>query len=242
MPYSAGTIHLFHVGGVITNSVSRTALILCVLGLVSSFALSYASEANPIGSRPEPPVDTTFKLSDPVSGITWLYLINISFNLIFVTSFLMLIADRIPDEIRKLPIRGGAFLVIVLVVTAVVTLIGAVVDYYYVMGVDADYDENARVVVVDAVNWARALIIIFISVALPSFFLLRLTPVGAIVMGSLVTAVNPLFWILSSSLGYDVIMAMIIIGVLVVPGLTVILLRFHNEFVGRRLALKPSPA
>lgn len=240
MPYSAGAIHILHVGGVITNSISKTALILCVLGLVSSLALSYASEANP--TVPEPPVDTTFKLSDPVSGIAWLFLINISFNLIFITASLELVANRIPDEIGRLPIRGWAFLAVVLVVAAVVTLIGAIADYYYVMGVDADYDENARVVIVDASNWARALIIIFISVALPSFFLLRLTSVGAIVMGSLVTAVNPLFWILSGALGYDVIMAMIITGVLAVPGLIVILLRFHSEFMGRRKAMDSSLA
>jgi len=156
-------------------------------------------------------------------------------NLFFLTAFLFLTARVLLDRVGNLPKKAYMFLANVFVLAVVVTVIGAFVDYYLVMGVDPSYDTHARVIVVDAANWILALAVIFLSVALPSMALLRLSRVAALTLAALITAVNPVWWILSDEFGFDVAMFTIIFGLIMLPVLAKGLVDFHNTQESRRV-------
>ena len=217
-----------------TRTIPRSALLVSLLSCISIIILSLSVSANP-GPQFPPPPDTTFKVTDAVSGLTWLFLLNIIMNLFFLTAFLFLTARVLLDRVGNLPKKAYMFLANVFVLAVVVTVIGAFVDYYLVMGVDPSYDTHARVIVVDAANWILALAVIFLSVALPSMALLRLSRVAALTLAALITAVNPVWWILSDEFGFDVAMFTIIFGLIMLPVLAKGLVDFHNTQESRRV-------
>ena len=216
-----------------TRTIPSTVLLVGLLGCVVFAALTLGVGANP--SPHIPPPDTTFKVTDAVSGVTWLFLLNIIMNLFFLTAFLFLLAKVFSERIGNLHKKAYMFLVSVFVLALVVTLVGAFVDYYLVMGIDPSYDPEARVIVADAANWTLALAAIFLSVALPSMALLRLSKVAGLTLAALITAVNPVWWILSDVFGFDVAMFTIIFGLILLPVLTKGLVDFHNTQAWRRV-------
>lgn len=213
-----------------TKSVGRCVLLLGLLSVASSAVISLSVVANPIGPPP-PPEDTTFKLTDASSGLIWLFLMNIPANLFFLTAFLFITGRIFKDRIGNLPGKGWVFLSVVFVLAILVTVVGAFIDYYLVMGIDPDYDEYARVILFDAGNWGLAVALIFLSVLLPAIALLRLTTVAAISFAALITVVNPVWWALAGVFGLDIAFFTIILGLIVLPVIVKLLLHFHNEFV-----------
>jgi hypothetical protein len=190
--------------------------------------------ANP--SAPSP-VDTTFKLKDPVTGVATMFLFNIVINLFFLTGFLFLVASRFRSHLGSIPRKGWVFLVCILALATVITMIGAIVDYYLVMGIDPGYNPEARVIVTDLGNWAWALILIFLSITLTSFALLRLAPMPGTVLGVLFVPINLIWWVLSNEYGLDVAFLTILFSIIALPAVTRSLLVFHQETVsGGKLA------
>ena len=207
---------------------SRVILVTCLIGSIALTTIELPVAANP-GQYYPPPVDTTFRVSDLVSGVTWLFLVNIILNLFFLTAFLYLLSRLLSERIGKLPDKARNFLLSVIVLASIVTFVGALVDYWLVMGVDESYDPESRVIVMDPVNWGMALALIFLSVAVPSVPLLRLSPAAAISLGTMIVVINPIWWIMANAFGFDVAMFTIIFGLILLPGLLKALVDFHND-------------
>jgi hypothetical protein len=217
------------------RGTAELVLVSCSLTLLSLTALSIGALGNPITPQPGP--DTTFKLMDPAMGVATLFLLNIVVNLFFLTGFLFLVARRFRDDLGRIPRKGWVFLVSVLALATVVTMIGAIVDYYLVMGIDPSYDSQARVMVMNLENWAWALTFIFLSIALASFALLRLALVPGIVLGALFIPINLIWWVLSGHFGWNFAFLNILFSVVALPILTKGLLVFHQETLsGGKLA------
>jgi len=209
------------------RGTAELILVLCGLTLLSLVALSIGALGDPIAPQHSP--DTTFKLKDLATGVATLFLLNIVINLFFLTGFLFLVARRFRDHLGRIPRKGWVFLVSILALATVVTMIGAIVDYYLVMGIDPSYDPQARVMVINLENWAWALMFIFLSIALTSFALLRLALVPGTVLGALFIPINLIWWVLSGQYGWNFAFLNILFSIVALPILMKSLLVFHQE-------------
>jgi len=193
--------------------------------LVSTVVLAIQASANP--SAPPPQPDTTFRLTEPLSGIAWLFFVNILVDTFCFCGLLLAFAKKYVSSSGIVRTSGRRFLIALVGAVSVVALIGAVVDFYFVAqprfinGIYNSSGQNIsgtyRVMVVDLNNWTAALIMIALSIIACSFAFLRLR----ISMGLLIAAgfvvINLAFWILISAFGEDVTYLTILLGVLSAP-------------------------
>lgn len=193
--------------------------------LIGAIVCSLQASANP--SAPPPQPDTTFRLTEPFSGIAWLFFVNILVDLFCFCVLLLAFAKKYGSSSGIVKTSGKRFLVALVGAVSVIALIGAVVDFYFVAQprfINGIYNSSGqdisgtyRVMVVDFNNWTAALIMIALSIIACSFAFLRLR----ISMGLLIAAgfvvINLAFWILISAFGEDVTFLTILLGVLSAP-------------------------
>jgi len=118
---------------------------------------------------------------------------NFFVNLLLISFFLILVGWGFKHQIGSAQ-KGRRTLIISLVLlAALVTLVGAFVDYYLVLGTDPDTGADDRTIQFGAVQWVAGIIIIMASIAVPSIFILHLPIRPSLVLGALISAVNPVF-------------------------------------------------
>jgi hypothetical protein len=207
--------------------------ILMIIG--SMLAISVLSSANPM--VPPPPPDTTFALTDPLSGIAWLFVINIIVNLFWFSALLLASFKRFGRNLGALPARRSRFMTGVLSVGFFVTFLGAIIDYYIVAqerylelstGLGDYRTGYFRVLSFDAGNWSIALALIFASVVLSSYIFLRLSHKPNLVIAGVMTAMNPVWWVLVDLFGEAASFLTVLVGMLCVPILLRWLLNMHE--------------
>ncbi|MCU0852717.1 MAG: hypothetical protein MUC90_05630 [Thermoplasmata archaeon] len=203
--------------------ISVLSLIAIIVTMGSFLALS-----NPIAPPPRE-IDTTFRIDDTPSGILLLILMNILVNLFWICILLLFVGRRYGAASMDVPTTGLAFVLRVLSVAALVTLIGAFVDYAFVMGVDADYSLRWRVIQLDLLNWLLAMGIIFLSIVCAAYLFLRMTARPLLMLAGTITALNPVWWLLTGWLGNDVPMATMILSALILPIAVKGLLDLHGR-------------
>lgn len=207
--------------------------VLMIIGSV--LAISVLSSANP--NVPPPLPDTTFALTTPLSGISWLFVINIVVNLLWFSALLLFLFKGFGKDLGALPADRFRFMAGVLSVGFLVTLLGAFVDYYIVAqerylklsmlggGYRTGY---FRVLSFDAANWTIALVLIFGSIALSSYIFLRLSLKPNLIIAGMMTAMNPVWWVLVDLFGEAASFLTVLIGILCVPILLRWLLNMHE--------------
>jgi hypothetical protein len=190
----------------------------------SVLAISVLSSANP--NVPPPPPDTTFALTNPLSSISWLFVINIVVNLFWFSALLLVSFKRFGKDLGALPANRFRFMAGVLSVGFLVTLLGAFVDYYIVAqerylklstlggGYRTGY---FRVLSFDAGNWTIALVLIFVSIASFSYIFLRLSLKPNLIIAAVMTAMNPVWWVLVDVFGEAASFLTVLVGILCVP-------------------------
>jgi hypothetical protein len=180
--------------------------------------------ANPIiPSRPSS--DVTFRLPDPVSGILYLFILNFLVNLSWITIGLFISSKVIGHQLGSPPKKGINFLLALLAGVAVITLVGAFVDYYlvtqsfYIEGVTlgTPYHGWYHLVSFDLVQWSVALVMIFVSIVLSLLLFLRLRASPSALTAGFVTILNPVWWVLIGEFGEKASFATIIVGIIAAP-------------------------
>ena len=189
---------------------------------------------------PRSPPDTTFRLTEPVSGIAWLFFVNIIVNLFFYSGLLLLTVRKKIHGASLIHTSALRFLIALVGVVVAITLVGAFVDYYlvtqprYLDGIYDYFGRNVsgvyRVISLDLVNWALALAIIFLSIVALSAVVLKLNLRASTMVASGMAFVNVVFWLLIGIFGEDVTFLTIIFGMLVSPVIVrALILWYVNE-------------
>lgn len=176
---------------------------------------------------PRSPPDTTFRLTEPVSSIAWLFFVNIIVNLFFYSGLLLLTVRKKIHGRGLIHTSALRFLIALVGVVIAITLVGAFVDYYlvtqprYLDGIYDYFGRNIsgvyRVISFDLVNWALALAIISLSIVALSAVVLKLNMRAGMMVASGMAFVNVVFWLLIGILGEDVTFLTILFGMIVSP-------------------------
>ncbi len=196
-----------------------------VLSLTSVLMAAFPVSANPIVIPPGP--DSSFSVRDGASGIIGLFMMNVFVNLAFYTLFMVPHAKGLglgtgrPSALRMLSV--------LLIIVFVITAMGAVVDYYFIMQGRSLIHESYRYISYDPVSWFIALTLIFLSVVLPTSAVLKNKLWRSWAVGAEMCAVNLRMWSLSGELGYDVPFVAIIGSLLLSP---VLIKVFVNKYAG----------
>lgn len=204
--------------------------------LVSTIVLAIQASANPIGP-PSPGPDTTFRLTEPISGIAWLFFVNILVDLFFYSVLLLVFAKKHVPSSGIIEKSGARFLIALVCAVIVIALIGAVVDYYLVTQprIISYYNHTLgesvsgtyRVIVLDVANWTAALSAIALSIMACSFAFLRLRVSMGLLIAAGFVIINLAFWILIGVFGEDVTFLTVLFGVLSAPIAVRWLLRWY---------------
>jgi hypothetical protein len=203
--------------------------VLSTIGFLATVG-SFLALSNPIAPPPDD-IDTTFRIDDTPSGITLLLVMNILVNLFWICVLLLVIGKHYGAASMKVPATGLALVLRVLSVAALVTLIGAFVDYAFVMGVDPDYSLRWRVIQLDLLNWILAMGIIFLSVVCAAYLFLRMTTGPLLILAGTMTVLNPVWWLLAGWLGNDVPMVTMFLSALILPIAVKGLLDLHGRMM-----------
>ncbi len=211
---------------------SQTAIGLSVS---AAFLASCLVSADPIVPQPQP--DTTFRLTDPVSGIAWLFFLNALVNLTCYCGVLLTAARRFLNSDSLLQTTGIRFLSALICVVVVVTAVGAIVDFYlvaqprYIGDIHNAIGDNIsgtyRVLVFDAAVWILALAIIVTSIVLASAFILRMSLKPSAVIAAGMGIVNLIVWLLIGAFGEAVAFLSILFGVMLSPVMVSYLVRWY---------------
>ena len=220
-----------------SEGISRKSVVVFTLPasflLVSVVVCSLSVSANPIGPTQSP--DTTFRLTEPFSGIAWLFLLNVLVNLFCFSALLLAFSRKYITSSGIVKTSGLRFLAALICAAIAISLIGAVVDYYLVTqprlmsGLFEDRTEGTfRVVVLDVVNWVAALSVIALSVIASSLLLLRMRLPVTFMIAAGFALINLSFWILIGVFGEDVTYLTIIFSALSIPIVVRGLLRWYS--------------
>jgi len=204
--------------------------------LVGVIVCTLLASANP--SVPSPrPASTDFRLTEPVSGIAWLFFVNILVDLFFYSGFLLAFAKKFVSRSGIIQTSGIRFLIVLICGVIVIALIGAAADFYLVTqprfinhlynSLGQDISGTYRVMVLDVANWTVALSVISLSVIACSSSFLRLRiSIGLLIAAGFVI-VNLAFWILIDVFGEDVTFLTVLFGALSAPIVARGLLRWY---------------
>ena len=203
--------------------------------LVGAIAFTLQASADPIGP-PLPGPDTTFRLSDPITGVAWLFCVNVLLNMLFYSGLLLAVAKKYLSSSGIIETSGIRFFVALVCAVTVISLIGAAVDFYLlaqprfidtVNNHAVDNPGTYRVIVLDLANWMAALSVISLSVIACPWFLLRLRVSMGLLIAAGFVIINLVFWILIGVFGEDVTFLTILFGVLSAPIVVRGLLRWY---------------
>jgi len=175
-----------------------------------------------------------------------LFFINIFVSLIFYSGLLLLAVRKNLQVREMIHMSALRFFIAVVCVIIAITIIVSFVDYYLVTqprhldGIHGYFGTDIsgiyRVVSLDLVNWALALVMIFMSVMILSMVVLKLNLHASMMVASGMALVNEVFWSLIGIFGDDVPILTIIFGILVSPVIVrALILWYANErFLGVR--------
>lgn len=215
---------------------------------VSSCLLSVAmlASANPIAPTQDP--DTTFRLDDdPVYGIARLTLLNLFINTALFSIGFLAVASSSGRRLGNISGSTIVFFIRYIACAISITVAGAFVDYYLLTEkvllssqprfADPLYDDH-MVLYFDAVNWAVACLLIFLSVMAASTFVLGMSVRPSLPIAAGMTCVNPVWWWLIYRLGEDVAFLTLLFGILASPILVAAVVKWHSSDYRMRLAVE----
>lgn len=207
-------------GSLLPATVCAFSLLLFVM------VLGHQASADPI-VYPPPAMDTTFRLSDPISGIAWLFFVNALVNLLSYAGLLLAFAKKYIPISGIIKTSGLRFMFALVGAVFVISLIGAVVDFYFVTQPRTTiyYDHNLdqhlyktyRVVFFNLANWIVALSLVALSIVACSLALVRLRAPLSLMIAAGFVIINLVFWILVAELGEDFTFLTIVFGALAAP-------------------------
>jgi len=216
--------------------IRRNSAILVTLAvssiLASMVVCPLSALADPIGPSQSP--DTTFRLTEPIPGISWLFLLNVLVNLFCFSALLLAFSRRYVSPSGIIRTSGLRFLAALICAAVVISLIGAVVDFYLVTQprLVSGYlsgEGTYRVVVFDVANWIAALTVISLSVIASSLTFLRLRiPVSLMIAAGFVV-INLAFWTLIDVFGEDIAYLTILLSALSTPIVVKGLLHWYSS-------------
>ena len=217
--------HPWFFGSQIVIAVSVSATILA----------SYLVSANPI--PPQRPPDTTFRLTDPVSSIAWLFFVNALVNLTCYCGVLLTAAKRFLHGDSLLRTTGIRFLGALMCVVVAITAIGAIVDFYLVAqpryiddiynAIGDDISVTYRVLVFDEAVWILAIALIIASIVLASVFLLRMSWKPSVVIAAGMGVINLIVWLLIGIFGEAIVFLSVVFGIMLAPVMISFLIRWY---------------
>lgn len=210
----------------------RSVIIMSALAVILASSLV---SANLIGPRPSP--DTTFRLNDPVSGIAWLFFVNLLVNFACYCGVLLAFAKKYIGADDLLRTTGLRFLGAIVCVVVAITAVGAFIDFYLVAqpryidsiynAIGDDISGTYRVLVFDVVVWTLALALIIASIVIASILMLRMSRKPSVVVAVSMAILNLLAWLLIGFLGEDIVFLSIFFGMLLAPVLVSLLIRWY---------------
>lgn len=214
--------------GVRMTGVCRSGYVLAISLILAIVSLgSFGALSNPIAPHPDD-TDTTFRVDDSASGIALLVVMNILVNLFWICVLLFYVGKRFGADAMKMPATGMAFVLRVLLVAAVVTMVGAFVDYAFVMGLESDYSGVYKVIQFDPLNWLVAIGIIFLSILCAAYIFLSMPVRPLLILAGVIAVLNPAWWLLTGLFGNDIPIATIFISALILPIALKGLLNLHS--------------
>lgn len=223
-------------------TVAVSSLLICTI------VFTLQASANPIGPPPPGP-DTSFRLTEPVSGIAWLFCVNALVNLFCYSGLMLAFARRYVPSSGIIETSGVRFLIALVGAVIVISLTGAAVDFYlvtqprYIHNIynfaEQEISGTYRVMVFDVANWTVALELIALSIVVCSFAFLRMRVSLVLLIAAGFVIINLVFWTLLDTFGEDVTFLTILFGVLSAPIAVRALL--HWYIADRPLLVQPPP-
>lgn len=188
--------------------------------------LSVSASANPNippGDFPSYPrggaSDTTFRLSEPLSGILWLFFLNVLLDLLVLSASILFLTRTRPLRSGLRQTSGLGFLAALIGSGALIASIGAIVDFYLITQPRFLQAQGGmfRVISLDIGAWvvALALIALSILIAVRLIMGMRLN-VGARIAVVFMCA-NVSSWILIGQYGELVSFLALVLSVLATP-------------------------
>jgi len=225
-------------------------LILISVSLFLTLLINFSifAEANPIITPKwdDYGIDPTFKFNSPLSGIFWLILMNLFVNLFWFSLFMLISCKRFGIEVGNLFSEKGKFLLSVLTASISITLIGAIIDFEFLIvkiqpghsfGYAADEYIGYYVLVLNWFNWLIASILIFISILLCSFFIVRLKWIPSLIPSFSIASLNIVWWLLIWLFGGLISLTSVIFFLLSFSFPLYELLKWHAEKYSPSIAL-----
>ena len=176
--------------------------IIAAAGLLTICICADSAIANPVYLEPRPSITYT----TPLSGIAWLAILNYVTNLFLFSCILLLIIRKYGKMALIISRNKKWFMRSLFFATLLITLFGANIDFYFLI------DEGK--LFFNVWNWILALILIFFSVFMVSFFLFNIKIRLNIMLSGFFVIFNLLSWSLIFLLDQSVAYAIIFISIL----------------------------
>ncbi len=176
---------------------------------------SITALGNPI--VPQDPPDSSFRIRSDTTGLLWMFILNLFVNFALFSLFMLITGSYRDYGIRYRYTSPINYMLAIAGVVCLITLIGAFVDFAFVMRTYHSHDGYFRYIDFNFVGWWIALALIFASVVLPTFAVLKVTGSRSSVVASLMCGANLLWWFASAYFGYDVAFLSILGSLLLTP-------------------------
>lgn len=224
--YSDKSIHLFGRGCVAW--LRRVILVLLAFILLLPLA-SFQVLGNPV--VPHYPPDETFRVPSTSHGLLILFAVNLSVNFALYSVFLLVTGSYLPRAIRWPFSCVPTYLLAIAAVVCVITIVGAFADFFFLMsGLEGSPSHLNRYLVFSPLAWFVSLGIIYASVAVPTYGILRTTLTNSAIVAGFMCAANILWWSVALSAGFGVVIFSVLGSLVITPPLLGIL--SHNYAYG----------
>lgn len=179
--------------------------IIVTAGLLTICICAESAIANPlIPPDFRPPI----KYNDPISGIAFLSILNYVTNLLLFSCIFLLIFRKYGKTALLISRNKKWFMRSLFFTTAIITLFGAITDQYLLI--------NGGKIFFNAQNWILALILIFFTVFIVSFFFFDVKIRQNIMLSGFFVLFNLLSWSLIFVFDQIVVYVIIFISVLLI--------------------------
>jgi len=197
---------------------------------------------SPPGWNPYQPPDTTFNVRDDISGIAWLFFVNVLIDISLVSGAFLVSTRVFKGNLGTSNLSPKRFFAVFLLAILAVTVMGALIDFYIVTELTERDSMTVHVLHQDTTDWAISCTLIFGSVAI-SMLVIGVRALASALIGAIVTIFNPVWWSLTMHFGEDVVFLSIFFSLLSGPILFGYAVTWHtNERTPRTEAPAETPS
>ncbi len=204
--------------------------ILFVLAFILLLPLaSFQVIGNPV--VPHYPPDGTFLVPSTSYGLLILFAVNLDVNFALYSIFLLVTGSFLPRAIRRPFSTVPGYLLSIAAVVCVITIVGAFADFFILMsGLEVSASHINRYLVFSPLAWFISLGVIYASVAVPTYGVLKTTLTNSAIVAGFMCAANILWWSLALSAGFGVVIFSVLGSLVITPPLLGVL--SHNYAYG----------